>query len=105
LDIGGYMNMPFMDFESIEDQWDIAAAKAEAKRSELVKNFINDFNSENERDLLDHLGDLAGGDAEFLHALQRGDATRMQTLFHNHIDFYLGRDLVNDEAELLMAES
>jgi len=73
---------------------------AEAKRSELVREYMADDAKKNERSLLDILGDTSC-DAEFLHALQRGDVGRMQKLFRDQIDHCMGDELVQLEAQRL----
>ena len=70
---------------------------AAARRGELVAAFIED--GRHETTLLDCLADLAAGDAEFLHALQRGDIKCMQRLFREKIDRCEGDDLVDEEAQ------
>jgi hypothetical protein len=72
---------------------------AEATRAQLVADYIADEAGKHELTLLDYLADLAGGDPEFLHALQRGDAKRMQQLFRDVIDRYLGDELVEECAQ------
>lgn len=86
----------------LDDAWDKAYEVAKVKRNELVRSFANSH--EHDKELREILGDLAAEDGEFLHSLQRGDATRMYSLFVDRVDFLKGEDLVRDEAELIMAE-
>jgi hypothetical protein len=90
-------------FEKLDDAWEVAFGMAEVKRNELVRAFAN--SEEHDKELREILGDLAAEDGEFLHSLQRGDATRMYSLFIDRVDFVKGEDLVRNEAELIMAES
>lgn len=88
-----------------EDQYDYYLTIAEADRKRLVSEFVADSSGKHDAELRDYLADLAAEDGEFLHALQRGDINRMQTLFRDAIDFRCGEDLVNEEAERLQHET
>lgn len=77
---------------------------AEAKRWELVRARLRDESNAHQSELMDYLADLAGSDPEFLHALQRGDATRMTQLYEDAINTRCGDELVRAEADLLAAE-
>jgi hypothetical protein len=89
-------------YEAEQDRNDELMTIASAKRRQLVRDYIN--SQQYERDLRDYLADLAAEDGEFLHALQRGDVTRMQKLFEDAVDFRKGDELVAAEADLLAAE-
>lgn len=76
--------------------------RAEAKRAELVESLFLDESGKNDAKLRDVLADLAGGDPEFLHSIQRGGMVgmaRLQKLFLDALDFTYGDDLVDAEAE------
>lgn len=79
----------------------MAQVMAEADRKRLVAKCAADLSGKNDSRLRDYLADLAAEDGEFLHALQRGDVARMQSLFRDAVDFRCGDDLVNDEANRL----
>lgn len=91
-------------YEAHMDADDQLMTIASAKRRELVAGFIADMSGKNDAALRDYLADLAAEDGEFLHALQRGDLTRMQALFRDAVDFRRGDDLVDAELQLLKAE-
>lgn len=75
--------------------------EASVERKSLVAEYIADNENKNESTLRDYLGDLAGGDPEFLHSLVRGDVGRMQKLFHDAIDIAMGEELVEQRAQRL----
>jgi len=83
-------------YERDQARGERAMDEAQAERAELVKDFI--YSTKHESDVLSTLADLAGGDAEFLHALQRGDAVRMMKLLRDAVDKYHGDDLVDERA-------
>ena len=102
-----------------DDRNDRLMTIAEARRPQLVGEFIADAESKNQDALLNHLADLAAGDATFLHGLQRihaiaahplrdeskdrivTTALAMLRLFQNHIDIHEGDDLVQAEANAI----
>lgn len=75
--------------------------QAQQRRAALVSEFIADDGAKHDDRLKELLADLAGGDGEFLHALQRGDLARMRKLFLDHVDFYDGDEIVQDAADAL----
>lgn len=85
--------------ESGQDRNDTLLDRAEAERAALIETFMLDEHSKNESKLTETLADLAGGDTEFLHALQRGDLPRMRKLFLDAIDVTFGDDIVDDRAQ------
>lgn len=87
-----------------DDRDDSLMTIAEAKRWKLVRARLADESNSHQSELMDYLADLAGTDPEFLHALQRGDATRMQQLYEDAINARCGDELVQAEAALLAAE-
>lgn len=70
--------------------------EAQAERPQLITDFLDD--RKNEREVMDSLADVAGGDPEFLHALQRGDVERMKKLLRDNVEFVYGDDLVTKRA-------
>ena len=108
--------------EAQEERNDRLMTIAEARRPQLVGEFIADPESKNQDALLNHLADLAAGDATFLHGLQRihaiaaqpitpeaekriaSTALSMLRLFRDHVDTHEGEDLVQDEADTVEAE-
>jgi len=77
--------------------------EAEKERSQLVEGYMADDGGKHERDLQEYLADLIGQDSEFLHAFQRCDLQRMRQLFRHKIDFVMGDELVQKEADRLDA--
>jgi hypothetical protein len=91
-------------YEREQAEGELLMEEAEQRRKELVAEFIADEHSKNQRTLVECLTDLVGCDAEFLHALQRGDVQRMQRLLNDYVDFYWGDELVVKEAERIGAD-
>lgn len=90
--------------------------QADAERKQLVADYIADDEGKNELDLLDSLGDLAGGGSDILHQIQRikraeglrdqidrdaiiEAALRIAKLFTDTIDHAVGDELVDQRAE------
>ena len=58
-------------YEAEQVKGELAMEQAERERPELIAEFIDDERGKNERDLLDYLGDLAGGSTGILRQIQR----------------------------------
>ena len=86
-------------YEREQAEGEALMEQAQAERGSLITEFLDE--RKNELSVMASLADVAGGDPEFLHALQRGDITRMRKLLRDNVDFAYGDDLVSKRADEL----
>ena len=92
----GSVEMDLRRYEREQADGEALMEQAQAERQSLISDFMDE--RKNEREVMDSLADVAGGDPEFLHALQRGDCARAMKLLRDNVDFTYGDDLVSKRA-------